>query len=205
LHWIKENNPLKNRHKLNNKNGASDNKLKADTYKLLNELLHNKFNINKNKMAATRESKVILNQEAEDEKLLMILQNQKQLKKKGARTLGDNRKLIILNRLLNPIEDPQIHAAMKVAQEKTQVQLSRDLVEYMATKSKSSGVKAKPTKDLPLKDNLQKILSNKKLNHLFDFEDGKEQQEILTALSSKNKGLKMKDVNRFYMQIINSQ
>ena len=92
----------------------------------------------------------------------MILQNQKQLKKKGARTLGDNRKLIILNRLLNPIEDPQvfffhekiysyfqIHAAMKVAQEKTQVQLSRDLVEYMATKSKASGVKVKPTKDLP--------------------------------------------------------
>jgi len=100
-------------------------------------------------LAATRESKVILNQEAEDEKLLMILQNQKQLKKKGARTLGDNRKLIILNRLLNPIEDPQIHAAMKVAQEKTQVQLSRDLVEYMATKSKTSGVKVKPTKDAP--------------------------------------------------------
>ena len=38
---------------------------------------------------------------------------------------------------------------MKVAQEKTQVQLSRDLVEYMATKSKASGVKVKPTKDLP--------------------------------------------------------
>jgi len=59
--------------------------LKKDTYKLLNELLHNKFNINKNKMAATRESKVILNQEAEDEKLLMILQNQKQLKKKRSK------------------------------------------------------------------------------------------------------------------------
>jgi len=49
-----------------------------------------------------------------------------------------------------------------------------------------------------LKDNLQKILSNKKLTHLcFDFEDGKEQQEILTALSSKNKGLKIKDVKYF--------
>jgi len=64
-------------------------------------------------LAATRESKVILNQEAEDEKLLMILQNQKQLKKKGARTLGDNRKLIILNRLLNPIEDPQVGFLLK--------------------------------------------------------------------------------------------
>jgi len=29
LHWIKENNPLKNRNKFNNKNAASDNKLKA--------------------------------------------------------------------------------------------------------------------------------------------------------------------------------
>lgn len=46
-----------------------------------------------------------------------------------------------------------------------------------------------------MKDNLEKILSNKKLTHLcFDFEDGKEQQEILTALSTKNKGLKIDDV-----------
>jgi len=48
------------------------------------------------------------NYRAEDEKFLSILQNQKQLKKKGAKNLGDNRKLLILNRLLNPIEDPQV-------------------------------------------------------------------------------------------------
>lgn len=48
---------------------------------------------------------------------------------------------------------------------------------------------------ISLKDNLEKILSNKKLTHLcFDFDDGKEQQEILTALSTKNKGLKIDDV-----------
>lgn len=45
---------------------------------------------------------------AEDEKFLTILQNQKQLKKKAGKALVDNRKLIILNRLLNPIEDPQV-------------------------------------------------------------------------------------------------
>jgi len=43
----------------------------------------------------------------------------------------------------------KIHAAIKVAQEKTNVQLSRDLVEYMASKGKGSTMKAKLDKDLP--------------------------------------------------------
>jgi len=54
------------------------------------------------------------NYRAEDEKFLSILQNQKQLKKKGAKNLGDNRKLLILNRLLNPIEDPQVLTFFKI-------------------------------------------------------------------------------------------
>jgi hypothetical protein len=45
---------------------------------------------------------------AEDEKFLSILQNQKQLKKKSSPNVGDNRKLIILNRLLDPVQDPQV-------------------------------------------------------------------------------------------------
>jgi len=202
ISWEIQKDPIKQRERLNkleNKaNSASANKLKSDTYKLLNELLHNKFNINKNKLAATRESKVILNQEAEDEKFLSILQNQKQLKKKGAKNLGDNRKLLILNRLLNPIEDPQIHAAIKVAQEKTNVQLSRDLVEYMSKKGKGSTMKAKLDKDLPLKDNLQKILSNNKLKKMcFDYNNGKEPrelQDIVDKLSTKNKNVPIKEV-----------
>lgn len=43
----------------------------------------------------------------------------------------------------------KIYAAIKVAQEKTQVQLSRDLVEYMASKGKNSTTKAKVEFDLP--------------------------------------------------------
>jgi len=197
--WENENDPVKVKEKMkklqNQEASPNKNKLKADTYKLLNELLQNKFNINKNKLAATIESKVILNQEAEDEKFLTILQNQKQLKKKAGTALGDNRKLIILNRLLNPIEDPQIQAAIKVAQEKTHVQLSRDLLEYMATKAKGFDMKAHINKDLPLKNNLEKILSNDKLTQLcFKFNDAKEQQEIRDKLATRGKGVEMKEI-----------
>jgi len=48
-----------------------------------------------------------------------------------------------------------------------------------------------------LKDNLQKILSNKKLTKLcFDWKDGKVPTDIVDKLSTKNKNVEIKEVTK---------
>jgi hypothetical protein len=78
---------------------------------------------------------------------LAVLGDQELLKtSKSQNSLKDNRKLIILNRLLDPVQDPQvilanplsyllkIKSALQIGRDFPKVQLARDILDYMMTK-----------------------------------------------------------------------